>query len=577
MKKYLFIITTLIIFLINIDFTHALSQAKFRLGERVPDMHIESVIPDDVHNGVPFILRRHDNEFVYCINPFDHLNTTEYYKGYSYNDSMFNITDEQLNQMNIIAYYGYGYENHTDLKWYGITQFLIWKTLNLDDIYFTNTGKMRIIAYEDEVKELETLVKNYKKLPSFSGNNYDYTINSNYEEIDLNEILNNYEIKDSNIEASIIDNKLKIKTEKEGNYEITFVKKSPITRDYELYGLKGSQSLLFPGKIDDIEFKVNITVDSGTVTLHKFDSEGIKREDATLKGAIYGIYRDNELINTIETDEDGIAYIDELPYGKYYIKEITPSLGYELDEKIYEFEITKDTKDYVINSYENVIKGKVTLKKLDSERIKRENATLKGAIYGIYRDNELINTIETNEEGIAYLDELPYGKYYIKEITPSLGYELDENIYRFEVTEKTKNIIIYSNENVIKGKFTLKKYYGENGEYNLEDGAIFEIYDINNNLIKTIETKDGIAKLELDYGKYYVIQVKGKIGYKYVDSFEILVDEKKEYTFDLYDEKEVLIVEVPNTSKNDYNRLIPILFIIVGIVLVRKSEQMKRV
>ena len=483
MKKYLFIITTLIIFLINIDFTHALSQAKFRLGERVPDMHIESVIPDDVHNGVPFILRRHDNEFVYCINPFDHLNTTEYYKGYSYNDSMFNITDEQLNQMNIIAYYGYGYENHTDLKWYGITQFLIWKTLNLDDIYFTDTGKMRIIAYEDEVKELETLVKNYKKLPSFSGNNYDYTINSNYEEIDLNEILNNYEIKDSNIEASIIDNKLKIKTEKEGNYEITFVKKSPITRDYELYGLKGSQSLLFPGKIDDIEFKVNITVDSGTVTLYKFDSEGIKREDATLKGAIYGIYR----------------------------------------------------------------------------------------------DNELINTIETNEEGIAYIDELPYGKYYIKEITPSLGYELDENIYRFEVTEKTKNIIIYSNENVIKGKFTLKKYYGENGEYNLEDGAIFEIYDINNNLIETIETKDGIAKLELDYGKYYVVQVKGKIGYKYVDSFEILVDEKKEYTFDLYDEKEVLIVEVPNTSKNDYNRLIPILFIIVGIVLVRKSEQMKRV
>ena len=73
--------------------------------------------------------------------------------------------------------------------------------------------------------------------------------------------------------------------------------------------------------------------------------------------------------------------------------------------------------------------------------------------------------------------------------------------------------------------FIINKYYGEK----LEDGAIFEIYDINNNLIGTYETENGIINIKLEYGEYYGIQTSGVSGYNLVDKFDISIKEEKEY------------------------------------------------
>ena len=64
--------------------------------------------------------------------------------------------------MNLIAHYGYGYPNHTDLKWYGVTQYLIWNELGLDDLYFTDSyyGN-RITAYTNEIDEMNSLINNH--------------------------------------------------------------------------------------------------------------------------------------------------------------------------------------------------------------------------------------------------------------------------------------------------------------------------------------------------------------------------------------------------------------------------------
>lgn len=475
MKKIIFIFITLFIL---IPTSEALS--KFHLAEKVPNMHIESVSNNDVHNGIPFILRRDDGEFVYCINPFQQLNTTDYYSPYTYNDKVLELTDEQLDKMNLIAYYGYNYGNHTDLKWYGVTQFLIWKVLDLKDIYFTDTKNgNKIIAYEEEIKEIETLVDNYYKLPSFSSNHFEYTINSTYEINDLNNVLNNYQIKSSNIDSYIDNNNLYINTKEEGTYEINFIRKSPIEKDYILYYKSGSQSLLRAGEVNDIEFKITIEVNSGRITINKIDSENKDREFAILEGAIYGIYNEEELITTVKTDESGIAYIDDLPLGSYFVKEIMPSQGYKLDDNTYEVNLTNENKDIVIESYEEVIKG---------------------------------------------------------------------------------NLII-------------NKYYGEEDNYTLEDGAIFEIYDINNNLKGTYETEDGIINEKLEYGEYYGIQIKGIEGYNFVDKFNISINEEKDYILDLYDKKEILIVNVPNTKKNNYNIFISFIFIIIGLILILKSQK----
>lgn len=473
MRKIIFIFLTLFII---IPTSKALS--KFYIGEKVPNMHIESVRDIGTHNGIPFVLRREDGQFVYCIERPKDINENGYYTEYYYNDKQFNLTDNQLERINLLGYYGYQYGTHTDIKWYGVTQFLIWKTL-YNNVYFTDTRYgNKIDAYISEINEIENLVNSYYILPSFSSTNFEYSINSNYEIVDNNKVLDNYKITSSNIDAYIKNNTLYINTKEEGNYEIKFIKESPATNDYILYGLNNSQPLIYPGKVKDIEFKIFINVSSGSITVNKMDSENIQRKFATLEGSVYGIYNDKELITTIETNNYGVAYIDNLPFDKkYYIKEIEPSLGYKLDEKTYEVYLSNDNKDMVVNSYEEVIKG---------------------------------------------------------------------------------NLII-------------NKYYGDENNNTIEDGAIFEIYDIKNNLIGVYETKKGLINKKIEFGEYYGIQTKGIDGYNFVDRFDISIKEEKDYIFKLYDKKEILIVDVPDTKVKNYNYIISTIFIILGVSLILKA------
>lgn len=472
MKKIIF---TILFFTIFIPNSFALS--KFYLGDKVPNMYIEEYDDYNFHNGAPFIIKRDDGAVVYCIDPFQKISTTDYYTEYNYNYPTFNITEEQIDKINLISYYGYNYYNHTDIKWYGITQFLIWKALNFTDIYFTDSyyGN-RINAYEKEVQELESLVDSHYLLPSFYNNSYEYSTNSNYKIVDNNKVLSNYEILETNIDAIIINNELNINTKEDGIYEIKFIKKSPIEQNYLLYNLDGHQSLIYPGKIKDIVFSIIIEVNSGSVTINKIDSEGKKHLDATLKGAVYGFYYDNELITTVETNDKGIAHIDNLPLGEYYIKEITPSVGYELDTNIYYANITKENKNIIVNSYENIIKG---------------------------------------------------------------------------------NLII-------------NKYYGNSSKYILEDKAKFNIYDSLDNLVHTYETYNGLIDEEIEYGDYYIVQVGGKNGYSFVDKFKISIREDRNYVFDLYDEEEFIVVDVPNTGVYSNNNIYfySSLLILIGVLFI---------
>lgn len=563
MKKIIVFLFILFISILKIE-----ASSKFFLGEKVPNMHIEEYDNNNFHNGIPFILRRDDLEFVYCINPFQKINTTEYYNEYNYNHSMFNLTDQQLNKMNLIAYFGYNYDNHTDIKWYGVTQFLIWKQLNLTDIYFTDTAYgNRIVAYEEEIKEIETLVNNYYILPSFANTTLDYSSNRTYKLIDTNNVLKNYELLNSNIDVSINDNELTINTKEDGIYNINFIKESPIKKEYKLYGLDGSQGLLYPGKVGDIKFNITIEVNSGDIRINKIDSEGINRLEATLEGAVYGIYNDDELITTIETNSKGIAYIKDLPLGVYYVKEISPSVGYLIDKNIYEVNITKKNKNIIINSYENIIKGNLVINKYYGEE---DNYKLEDkAIFEVYDSNKnLIDVLET-QNGIIR-KELSYGNYYIVQKQGIEGYKFVDSFNVFISEEKDYEFNLY--DEIIKGNLIINKYYGEENNYKLEDEAVFEVYDINKNLVDTLKTENGIANIELSYGKYIVKQIKGLKGYNYVDDFNVFISSEKDYQMNLYDDK-ILVVEVPDTGIyiKKYNSF-SLIFIVLGSLLIILSK-----
>jgi len=562
MKKIIFVFLTLFIF---IPFSNALT--KFYLGEKVPNMYVGTISNKNVsYNSVPYVLKRSDGSFVYCLEHQLKINTTDYYTEYNYNDERFNLSYEQINKINTLAYYGYGYKDHTGVEWYGVTQFLIWKELNYRDVFFTDKPYgNRIAAYKDEVSELRELVKMHNTLPSFFDNSFNYTIGTTYEIEDLNNVLKDYEIKESNIDVEIKDNSIYITPRKVGKYEIIFIRKSPEDRNYILYEHSGNQPLIYPGRIKDIEFEISIEVNSGSITINNLDSENKDREFAKLEGAVYGIYDEGELIKTITIDYSGIGYLDGLPLGSYKIKQISSGIGYKLDDKVYEIEITNENKDIVIDLYSDVIKGNFIINKYfgSKDDYKLED----GALFEIYDiNNNLIGNYES-KDGVVNV-ELEYGKYYIDQIKGIEGHKLEAKKYITIMEDKDYIMDFY--DEVIIGNLKINKYYGEE----LEDGAVFEIYDMANNLIGTYKTENGIINIKLEYGEYYGIQTKGVSGYNLVDKFNISIKEEKEYIINLYSEKEeVLVVEVPDTKKYDYNKFISIILIIIGSLFIIKSKK----
>ncbi|MDO4962720.1 MAG: SpaA isopeptide-forming pilin-related protein [bacterium] len=474
MKKFIFILITIFMF---ISSSYALDS--FYIGEKVPNMKVYRDNLYQTHTGVPYMLKRSDDTFVYCLNPFLDVYTTGLVEGYNYNNPIFNFSDEKIDRMNLIAYYGYGYLNHTDIKWYGVTQFLIWEQTNVDNIYFVDTNTLeKNNQYQSEVEEINRLVNNYYLKPSFANREFEYTINSNYEVVDLNNVLNNYSIVESDIDSYIESNKLYINTKDKGTYKIKFKRESPVKDDYIIYYIDGYQPLLHPGKVQDQYFTIDIKVESGSITINKLDSENKNRIEANLEGAEYGIYDNDKLITTIKTDDKGIAYIDNIKLGNYYVKEISPSLGYLLDNNVYEIDLNYSNKDISITSMENVIEN---------------------------------------------------------------------------------NLVIYK--------------YIKDDRCKLEDGAKFDLYDSSNNYLKTYITENGKINDKLEYGDYYLVQTSGKKGYNFVERLYLNLKEKKDYIYNLYDTKEVMVVDVPNTLVKTNKNYFWIILILLGFILVIKSKK----
>lgn len=175
--------------------------------------------------------------------------------------------------------------------------------------------------------------------------------------------------------------------------------------------------------------------------------------------------------------------------------------------------------------------GSVEINKSDNETITAQGqATLSGAVYGVYKtDGTLVTKITTNENGYARSDEvLSYGSYYLQEITASEGYYLDNTKYDFDskgIAKVSKNV----GEDVVKNYISILKQYeyvdGNTTFLNAEKNITFEIYYPNGTLYDTITTdKNGYATLNIPYGVWKFHQVNSTSGYEKIYDFFITVN-----------------------------------------------------
>lgn len=320
-----------------------------------------------------FIRRKSDNKATYCISPRVRLYEDEVYT----KSTNINLSNYQLNRIEKLAYYGYGYKNHTTNKWYAITQFMIWKTVEPNmDIFFTDKfDGNRVVKYTDEINELENLVKNSDILPSIEVP--DLLPESTISVEDKNNVLKEYEVEKANdINANINNNKLNIETKMEGKYTLNLNKKYNLYSDYSTYfkASKG-QNLLLPGNLKTLNYKIDINVINGKLTVKKIDSE----TKEPLENVVFELYdKNNSLLSTKATDLSGEALFDRLLYDKYYIKEKEAKDGYKIDLEMHEVDINSDNQEIELTNEK--IKEKKIIKTEQKEEtpleIKKEEISL---------------------------------------------------------------------------------------------------------------------------------------------------------------------------------------------------------
>lgn len=193
---------------------------------------------------------------------------------------------------------------------------------------------------------------------------------------------------------------------------------------------------------------------SATVT--KRDAEtGLPQGDATLAGAVYGVYRGEKLVDTYTTDEIGQFTTTDYVCGEdWTIRELSPSEGYLLDDTVYPVgaepqHYTEEYNPIALDVTEQVIRGGVTLTKVDKDYPENK---LEGAVFEVYRDSnrnqeldaedELLGTMEELGGGEYALTGLCYGGYFAKEAQAPEGFYLDENAYYFAITTDGETVTV---------------------------------------------------------------------------------------------------------------------------------------
>lgn len=296
------------------------------------------------------------------------------------------------------------------------------------------------------------------------------------------------------------------------------------------------------------------------LTVTKTDAETKSAQgDATLAGAVYGIYNDGKLIDKYTTDKNGRFTTSYYVCGDNWIlKEIEPSEGYLLDET--EYHIGAEAKKYTIENNsismgvtEDILKGKIAIIKHTDDGSTKIETPEKGAEFQVYlksaggyskaKDTER-DVLTCDEYGFAETKDLPYGTYTVHQ---TKGWNGTEFIADFDVfvSENNKTYKYLINNASLESYVKILKVDAETGKQIPYAGAGFQIYDPDGNKVTmkytypevtTIDTfytnSDGylITPETLPYGKgYSVVEVQAPYGYV-LDSTPIYFDITAENT-----------------------------------------------
>ena len=444
------------------------------------------------------------------------------------------LSNSIKDRVTLIAYYGYTYPGHQTLQYRAATQAMIWETIMGPggSVSFSterwNAGT--IFDVSNERNEIQRLINNHRVLPSFANTVYSSQVGQSITLTDINNVLSDYDVKVNNADYTINGNSITITPKASGNLGITFTKKIKYTSGYKLFIGDGIQNMIVPGAVDPVSVNVLIKSYYGKVQVNKTDSETtVAQGQASLKGAVYGVYDlNNNLITQATTNDNGELTTESvIAYGSYYLKEIKPSTGYLLDNAKYYFDMHGESTK-TINVKEQVIKNYISiLKQCDyvngTTQFLNAEANITFEIY--YPNGEKYSEIKTDKNGYATLD-IPYGVWKFHQVNTNTGFE---KIYDFYITvdensesEQYYNIL----NNKISAYLQVFKIDSETGNKIALADTTFKILNTDTNQyvsqyvggkvyteFKTDSTGRFITYLKLESGNYRLIEISSPNGY----------------------------------------------------------------
>lgn len=267
----------------------------------------------------------------------------------------------------------------------------------------------------------------------------------------------------------------------------------------------------------DTETTVENELKKGQVKVIKVDEDN---NEIKLQGVEFEVLDSNgNVLEKIVTDENGEALTQRYPvrdFKSLTLREVKTLDNYVLNDKPITVELTANETTAVTIENER-IKGKVEITKVDS---KDNSKVLEGAKFGLYDENDnLIETLVTDENGKAISQELYKGKYYLKELdSGSVYYLLNEDTFEFEIVNNGETVpVTIDNEPVditvdVDKKGTVEIKPGEEVNYTFSNVANnsnvylenFKWYDyIPTDYIRLQKMTTGTWNQDLKYDVYY--------------------------------------------------------------------------
>ena len=506
-----------------------------------------------------------DGKEAYCIEPGHTL-----YSGNTLTESAStvwkNLGSAKQKAINLALLYGKpgsgkSLSGTEDQKWVA-TQLIVWEFVSgcrntADGYKCTNTKFIDGICagganpgVKSVYNAISKSLANYSTVPSFasaiaskaetyemkySDGKYTLTLT------DSNSILSNFSFKTtSGISVLKSGNKLTLTSTSPVNNAVTFnsAKSMPSVSGTTLvpYGDASLQDVItgVENDADPIRAYFKVKTSSGNLKLVKTSEDGnVANIEFTVNGDGYS--------KTAKTNSKGEFELTDLVPGKYTVTEHTPTEHAEQKSKTVNVESGKT----VTVSFSNVLKKwNLTVTKTDAEtKSAQGDATLAGAVYGIYDNGEVVDKYTTDKNGSFTTSYYVCGdKWTLKEIEPSECYLLDETEYHIgaeakKYTIENNSISIGVTEDILKGKISIIKHT-DDGSTKIETpekGAEFQVYlKSSGSYAKATESERdtlvcdeyGFAETkDLPYGTYTVHQTKGWNGTESIADFDVFISE----------------------------------------------------